>query len=345
MSYTDDPKFTSLVELTQHRDLRTLRTGLVATIISEIGTAKPTRLYERSNKASPWSVVEFYDIAAQEKIIPLRKHKDIDDLFADSQRKTDLFTLDLIKNNEILTISNTFDDRPRVVFPIYSGKQLISSLIIEGHLSQEEKIYIDTILQVYNNLFLLLKNSLQDCLTGLYNRQAFDKSMRRIDTAGSRKRRGKEKHEEHCCFAFFDIDHFKRVNDDFGHLYGDEILVLFSNLMKEFFRESDDKFRYGGEEFVVMLKDVNLNIAISILNKFRDKVSKFIFPQIGKITVSIGVAFVDKRVPMITVIERADKSVYYSKTHGRNKVSAWENLVANDLLDYSQSTEVDVSLS
>ncbi|MBL4869233.1 MAG: GGDEF domain-containing protein [Pseudomonadales bacterium] len=344
MNYANDPKFKSIVGLTQFRDLRGLRTGLVATIIGEIGTDFPTRLYERSSKTTAWSVVEFYNIAAQEKLISSRSHQEMDDLFTSGQREADLATLGRVSEAEIVTFEKTLDGRPRTIFPIYVGKQLLSGLIIEGHLPQEEQVFIDTILQVYTNLFLLLKNSIQDCLTGLLNRQVFDRNIQKMDSFVSKKRRGTEEDQENCCLAFFDIDHFKRVNDNFGHLHGDEVLVLFSNLMKEFFRESDDKYRYGGEEFVAVLKGVSLELATNILNKFRDRVASYLFPQVGQITVSIGVAHFDKSVPMVTVIERADKAVYYSKDNGRNRVTSWADIASDGQPKVLDASKSDVSL-
>ena len=355
MNYANNPKFKAIVGLTQFRDLRALRTGLVATIIGDIGTNFPTRLYERSLESLPWSVVEFYEIATKEKLIPQGYYCKIDDLFTDGQRLADLVLLDHVSGPEVVAFDQTLDGRPRTIFPIYAGNNLLGGLIIEGNLPLEEKIFIDTVLQVYSNLFLLLKNSIQDCLTGLLNRQMFDRNIQKMDSTTPKKRRDREEEEE-CCIAFFDIDHFKRVNDEFGHLQGDEVLVQFSKLMTEFFRESDDKYRYGGEEFVAMLKGVSLTVAINILNRFRERVANYLFPQVGQITVSIGVAYVDNTLPIISVIEQADKALYFSKKHGRNRVTNWED-IANDkpladdnqlssdnLSDTEESTDSDLSL-
>ena len=343
MSCTSEPKIRSIVGLTHFRDLRSLRTGLMATVIGELGTPFPVRLYERSRKTAPWAMMESYSFAAQKDCIPSGDHRETDDLITADRRKVDIAILDQVSNSKVVIFDETVDGRPRTIFPIYAGNQLLSVLIIEVNLQLNEQAIIDTILQVYANLFFLLKNSIQDSLTGLLNRQIFDTNIQKMDNIISNTRRDGDDDVD-CCLAFLDIDHFKRVNDKFGHLYGDEVLVLFANLMKEFFRDSDDKYRYGGEEFVVILKGVSLEVAIKLLDKFREKVASYLFPQVGQVTVSIGVTYADKSVPMVTVIERADKAVYHSKDQGRNRVTDWEALVNQTKGETQEVIKSDISL-
>ena len=88
--------------------------------------------------------------------------------------------------------------------------------------------------------------------------------------------------------AVSDIDFFKRVNDDFGHLYGDEVLLLMANIMRETFRGTDILFRFGGEEFVIVLRSTNQQGAHQALERFRITVEEYDFPQVGNVTISIG---------------------------------------------------------
>src|SRR5690606_38430372 len=115
------------------------------------------------------------------------------------------------------------------------------------------------------------------------------------------------------------IDHFKQVNDTFGHLYGDEILILVSRMMKESFRPDDWIFRFGGEEFIVVLNNVSMQSAITSLDRFRERIAQRIFPQIGRLTLSIGVTSVDYDAGLTHIMTQADRALYFAKNHGRNR--------------------------
>jgi diguanylate cyclase (GGDEF)-like protein len=140
-----------------------------------------------------------------------------------------------------------------------------------------------------------------------------------------------------------DIDHFKQVNDEYGHLYGDEVLLLFSRLMTKSFRHYDLLFRYGGEEFVVVLNNTDLETALTILERFRITIENYNFPQIGRKTISIGVTEISDQTMLSNVIDRADKALYYAKKNGRNQVCCYEKLVGAGLISNKTATE-DIEL-
>ncbi|MDH4285705.1 MAG: GGDEF domain-containing protein, partial [Gallionellaceae bacterium] len=118
---------------------------------------------------------------------------------------------------------------------------------------------IEGIIGVYRNFASLIINSQIDELTGLLNRKTFNRGLKDLLAAanitkpakGNDRRRSHK--EEDCWLAVMDIDHFKRINDEFGHLYGDEVLILMANLMRKSFRQQDKLYRFGGEEFVVLI--------------------------------------------------------------------------------------------
>jgi diguanylate cyclase (GGDEF)-like protein len=129
--------------------------------------------------------------------------------------------------------------------------------------------------------------------------------------------------------AVADIDHFKKVNDTYGHLYGDEILIHFAGLMRKGFRATDLLYRFGGEEFVMVFGVPRAEHARAILERFRRAVEAYEFPKVGRITASIGYTLVgDAAVPVTTLVDRADQAVYYAKRNGRNRVCQYEALVA-----------------
>ncbi|MBF0178874.1 MAG: diguanylate cyclase [Magnetococcales bacterium] len=168
-----------------------------------------------------------------------------------------------------------------------------------------------------------------DPLTGLHNRQFFDQTFNKLFMAlQNPSRRHNEAPFQGACLALFDIDHFKKVNDTYGHLIGDEVLVLFARKMTECFRERDATFRFGGEEFVVLLHDVTPEIAETVLNRFRQSIDSYAFPQVGQVTVSIGAVRVEAGELAASLIEKADKALYFAKSNGRNQVHFHHVLVA-----------------
>lgn len=212
----------------------------------------------------------------------------------------------------------------------------INKKIIDEH-------YIHTLLSAYNHQVHLLRNKDTDSLTGLFNRQSFDSKLTKLHSNfGSEKRSDDEPFT--YCFALLDIDFFKAVNDKFGHIYGDEVLILFSNLMKETFRDIDILFRYGGEEFAVLINDVNPEQADSVLNRFRKNIEEFNFPMENKVTVSIGYCEFNNKMPLTSIIERADKALYYSKENGRNIVSGFELLLKQNKIQELIIDEGDIEL-
>ena len=198
------------------------------------------------------------------------------------------------------------------------------------------------VFQVYQNYQSLLDYSERDALTGLFNRKTFDEQFSRHTMSGlaSRTSAANEslvadespvanEHEPvQQWLAVVDIDHFKQVNDRFGHLYGDEVLILIANILRSSFRSHDRIFRFGGEEFVVLLRSTTLSTAHKVFNRFRLAVQEYNFPQVGRVTVSLGFVCTTKGSP-VEILGQADQALYYAKEHGRNQVCFYDDLVAN----------------
>ena len=130
-----------------------------------------------------------------------------------------------------------------------------------------------------------------------------------------------------------DIDHFKRVNDGFGHLIGDEVLLLLSRVMRGTFRCHDRRYRFGGEEFVVLLRCAgDLNAAVAF-ERLRANVAQYAFPLAGQITVSGGYTVVTAQDTPSRAFERADRAIYFAKAHGRDQVRSHALLLSRGLLE------------
>jgi len=214
---------------------------------------------------------------------------------------------------------------------------------------------ISAFLKVYSNYLNILNESETDTLTGLLNRRTFDNNIERIiaerfvaddpslDSDTEQPSRREEAAELPHWLAVMDIDHFKRVNDKFGHLYGDEVLLLLSRNMQRIFRQHDKLFRFGGEEFVVVLDRTSLENAKNVLERFRSAIEQYDFPQVGQVTISIGFVRLDKAEVPSSIVGRADQALYHAKQKGRNQVVFYEDLITEGNLTeeyYSDDLEL-----
>jgi diguanylate cyclase (GGDEF)-like protein len=223
-------------------------------------------------------------------------------------------------------ISDTSEDsQQRYIFPVHGVGHIKHLVDIQGaKLDEGEYQTLLKLLTLFNSQYLLLDKNDHDALTGLLNRGAFEERLSQIIL--SHQHNAREVNHRYY-FALFDIDHFKQVNDTYGHLYGDEVLILFTGIMEKIFRHEDMLFRYGGEEFAVVLNNVDLETASKILSRFRDKVAAYNFQKVGQVTVSIGFTAITPQTNTTDLIARADKALYYSKLSGRNQVNAYETLL------------------
>ncbi len=156
--------------------------------------------------------------------------------------------------------------------------------------------------------------SIRDELTGLYNRRYFNEILKKEAQRAFR-------YKEPLSMIMYDIDHFKRVNDTYGHMVGDEVLKKLSEIIKSNVRNSDYIFRTGGEEFTILLPGTDLEKAYKVAEKLRKRIENEIFDKVGKITISLGVAQYSENESTDNFIRRTDKALYSSKENGRNRTS------------------------
>ncbi len=238
------------------------------------------------------------------------------------------------------------------LFPLASDHEVIGVLEVTSTtpLSAEDMRLVSSILRVYRNFHGLLDYSERDTLTGLLNRKTFDESFMRVASvpmpapaapAGQEQRRSTA--ETISWLGVIDIDHFKRVNDSFGHLIGDEVLLLLSRLMRSTFRYQDRLYRFGGEEFVVLMRSASSDAAALAFERLRSNVERFVFPRVGHITVSVGFTEVRPGDTPASAFERADRAVYHAKQSGRNRVASHSALVAAGTL-HEDAPASDVEL-
>ncbi len=152
-----------------------------------------------------------------------------------------------------------------------------------------------------------------DPLTGLLNRRAFDE---RLDLEIQRAQR----YDRPLSLLFIDIDHFKEVNDRYGHVVGDEVLRAVAAVLKNGLRATDAACRYGGEEFAVILVETDRLEALSIAERIRIAAENNRIDQLDKsTTISVGVSVLSSDDMAVDLIQRADDSMYVAKKNGRNR--------------------------
>jgi diguanylate cyclase (GGDEF)-like protein len=164
----------------------------------------------------------------------------------------------------------------------------------------------------------------RDALTGIGNRFALDEAIAGVLDQGDRLR------PRRFALVLLDIDHFKRFNDEHGHLAGDAALGRLGEILRRATRNEDRAFRYGGEEFLLLLPDVDLTAAIAVAERVRAAVGEDSASGVPPFSISGGVALgdpADGRDPQ-PVLRRADAALYVAKRSGRNRIVADELSVA-----------------
>ena len=194
-------------------------------------------------------------------------------------------------------------DRGTITKRDSSGKPLMLQGIVFD-ISESKKIELE-----------LIQLSERDTLTHAYNRRVL---FIKLDDLI------KLKVHETTPFALimFDIDHFKKINDRYGHLVGDDVLVTLTKLIMEDKRSSDLIYRYGGEEFFLVLPNTDIKGAVKTAQRLHKLISKLFIPKVGHISVSMGVVEYQSQETIDDVIKRVDDLMYQAKKAGRNQIKS-----------------------
>jgi len=156
--------------------------------------------------------------------------------------------------------------------------------------------------------------SITDTLTQLHNRLKLDETLDREIERASR-------YQHPLSIILFDIDHFKKVNDTYGHQVGDYVLVQIAKIIKSIVRTTDVAGRWGGEEFLVVCTDTSLQGAIELAGRLRTAIEEYPFEVVGRVTSSFGVAAFKPGMKESTLLAQADEALYRAKGEGRNRVA------------------------
>ena len=189
-----------------------------------------------------------------------------------------------------------------------------------GPLGHHTRQTARAVVRLYGNFLALLDYGERDALTGLFNRKTFNDCFMRI-VVGHATAAGAAGQPLNHYMAVLNLDHFKKVNDTFGHLVGDEVLLITSRVMRTALRTEEGLFRFGGEEFVVLLEAPDEEAARQVLDRLREQVAQQHYPQAERVTVSIGFTELRPSDLPTSAIERADRALHLAKASGRNRVT------------------------
>lgn len=266
----------------------------------------------------------------------------------DAQRieQADVYMCEAISSGQFM-LDETSQPHNRLLIPLHYSSKVVAllELMLDRQTASPGKLQSELrlLVEIYENLFALLTESERDSLTGLFNRRTFDVRLNKMLRAQKKKKQhvfqqlkdGDKRQTSisaDAWLAVVDVDFFKRVNDEHGHVVGDEVLLRLAQKMQNSFRSSDLLFRFGGEEFVVVLEPVSFAMVELALERFRASVATHAFPLVGKITISIGFARISENDFPTTILDHADKALYFAKDQGRNRVYNYESLLATGRL-------------
>ncbi|MBF1164277.1 MAG: GGDEF domain-containing protein [Dechloromonas agitata] len=246
------------------------------------------------------------------------------------------------------------DGSHRVIFPIMHLDEPIYmiDLTLSDQFSGDERVTLMGLIEYFGNHINLLDYGETDTLTGLASRKTFDKHLFELlgqaaadpQSNGTSPSRRRGASDAPHWLAVCDIDHFKQVNDTFGHLIGDEVLIMLAQAMRRAFRFDDQLFRFGGEEFIALLQPTDEADALAVLERFRSDIEEQPFSRVGRITISIGLSALRSNDTPTDVIDRADEALYFIKHHGRNQVACYEQLVADGAIAAKEIAKGEVEL-
>jgi len=166
----------------------------------------------------------------------------------------------------------------------------------------------------HQHTITLEKVSITDPLTQIYNRLKLDDFLQLTYSRAQR-------YNENFTIMIVDIDHFKEVNDNYGHLVGDKVLKDFSKILSSTLRKSDIVGRWGGEEFMIILPNTQCKASYDIAENLRQTIESFDFGYKFSNTASFGIASYDKEESVLELVNNADNALYHSKEKGRNGIS------------------------
>lgn len=258
----------SVINITEQRDIDSLEYGLVVTL-TELLPLNSISLYKMVGDKPKDGIEEVICLSVGENGEIQTRYKQNNEV---KIVKEDQYLYSCLLDREEVLYKNG-NSQIHMISPLICDEKIIGAIEMASNEDLKKfKELINGIKRIYENYLYILNKSERDKLTGLLNRHSFDTKVSRLlqiqkdgEQSDSKSQVTNERRQQatdsYAWLAIIDIDHFKNINDKFGHVCGDEVLLMLSQRMKAFFRSSDLIFRFGGEEFVIILEPIPLEMA------------------------------------------------------------------------------------
>jgi len=329
-----DHRDRDLLELTLSKaliDLLPIQRIVIARVVSEEGVKR-------------WLEITTLDHKGGGKVLdPLRVDFSTLPLLDDNRHR-----FNCLLSREPVEFAWAGEDGPRInYFPLFADTRMDEEGVLEIHsafaLSEGQLGAIVDVQHVFRNMYSLLAYSDRDALTGLLNRKSLDDtfysavleemdeglqvSEAQPETALVSGQERRHRVPPNYWLGTISVDNFGLINDKNGHLIAEEVLLLVARIMNNTFRTYDRLYRFGGEQFAVLMHCPDEALVLAAFERFRANVEKFNFPQAGRITVCAGFTRVTADDSPSTALERAERAVDFAQNNGRNKVFSHAELV------------------
>jgi two-component system cell cycle response regulator len=232
--------------------------------------------------------------------------RDIPVIFLSARDETE------VKVNGLLLGANDYISKP------FKAEELLARVDVAMRLKQERDSLRESAAEAHAHAELAQERAMTDALTGLLNRYGLQRSL-------SREHAEARRYQRPLACLMIDLDNFKKVNDTYGHSAGDTALQQVATILTEAVRRSDMVFRYGGEEFLALLPETDLEGAAALAEKIREAASSRLFgdgEHIFSLTLSVGASGLCDGESGNDMIARADLALYQAKESGRNRVES-----------------------
>lgn len=269
-------------------------------------------------------------ICQEEALVGILTERDILRIYASQikNQRIEVLLIDQVMTPEPVCIQDTTSIHEALIIahnrkvrhlPVIDKDQKLVGLVTQNDTLSEYLNSLEAGNQLKTDIENLKALSLEDPLLGTGNRRALDVDLAHTQAAA-------ERYGKVYALAMFDVDHFKRYNDKYGHQQGDEALKLVVRIIRKNMRESDRIYRYGGEEFLLLMPNTNGQQAVIVADRIRQKMQAQQFlhedSDLGVLTISSGVACTDS--DWHQALNQADQALYRAKQSGRNAAFLWE---------------------
>ncbi|WP_076412897.1 GGDEF domain-containing protein [Shewanella sp. UCD-KL12] len=314
----------SLVQLTEQRQLESLTKSLISTVEQFVDpiSVKIFDIQIANRELEEIAIPKEFTVAANQ-------HSFDKDELSDREQGSACF----VKCVSSLSTCYSKDAVPaQIAIPITLNECVVKVLWVKlVQLTEVSINLLKGLAKVYENFLSIVIECETDELTGLLNRKAFERRLKLADSNVFQLASVSEELVECHWLCIFDIDKFKSINDTYGHLYGDEILLDLVKVMESVFSQHDAMFRFGGDEFVLLLAPCTRTEMLARCLQFQSELSRFHGNKI-QVTVSMGITQVSSDEQASSLLLKADQTLYHIKETGRNRVEVYEDLLAQGLL-------------